>query len=50
VGPTCSMPKAIWPEHGSASLTSSTTLLWVGSRLTFTAKEHSTSLANQSNR
>jgi hypothetical protein len=49
VGPTGAIPKGGCPKHGSTSLNSSTTLLWVGSRLTSTAKEHSTSFANQSN-
>jgi hypothetical protein len=49
VGPTGAIPKASSPEHGSPSFSSSTTLLWVGSRLTFTTNEHSASFANQSN-
>jgi hypothetical protein len=31
VGPTSAIPKVSCPEHGSTSLNSSTTLLWVGS-------------------
>jgi hypothetical protein len=50
VGPSSAIPNAGCLEHGSASLNSSTTLLWLGSRLTFTAKEHSASFTNQSNR
>jgi hypothetical protein len=49
VDPTGAIPKASCPEHGSASPNSSTKLLRVWSRLTFTANEHSTSFANQSN-